>query len=359
MALLKTIRLGQTFGERGVLEDINLEINRGEFFALIGPSGAGKTTLLQIIDLLQEPACGQLYFDGQLYPQSGQARLNLRRRMAFVLQKPAVFNGSVRDNIAIGLRWRGVDRDTTIKKTDELLEIVNLSELRDNNARTLSGGEAQRVAIARAVITEPELLLLDEPAANLDRVAALHFEELLRNIVKQYHPTVIMSTHDLSRGRRLADRIGVLVEGRLEQVAAAEEIFSYPENREVAEFIGTENIIPGTVAGVENGITMVELSGHTIEAVAALPPGAPVYACLRAEAVTLSTRLQAESSARNRLRGTLRSLQHHHPLALAEIDCGFPLLALVTGKSVADLELTPGAELCVSFKATAVHLIPR
>jgi molybdopterin-binding protein len=104
---------------------------------------------------------------------------------------------------------------------------------------------------------------------------------------------------------------------------------------------------------------MVELSGRTIEAVAALPPGTPVYACLRAEAVTLSTHDQAESSARNRLRGTLRNLQHRHPLALAEIDCGFPLLALVTDKSAADLELRPGIELYVSFKATAMHLVPR
>ena len=116
------------------------------------------------------------------------------------------------------------------------------------------------------------------------------------DVIDRYHPTVIMSTHDLAQGRRLADRIGVLVDGRLNQVDTAENIFNAPENRAVAEFIGTENIIPGTVTAATDGICQTTLAGHTIEAVAELPPDTPVYACLRAEAVTLSTSEQADSS---------------------------------------------------------------
>lgn len=358
MSLLKIVNLGHHYGSREVLRDINLEVARGEFCALIGPSGAGKTTLLRLIDTLEEPGAGKLYFDGAAYPAAGRDRLNLRRRMAFVLQKPAVFNGSVADNIACGLRWRGRGRRQTGARVNELLEIVKLGHLRDKNARTLSGGEAQRVAIARAVITAPELLLLDEPAANLDRVAALQFEELLKDILRQFRTTVIMSTHDLSRGRRLADRIGVLVDGRLNQVATAEEIFSYPENREVAEFIGTENIIPGRVTASERGIALIEADGGIIEAVTEVAPGADVYACLRAETVTLSPSRPA-GSARNLFNGRVSRLRRRDPLVLAEIDCGFPLMALVTAKSAAALGLSESAAVCASFKATAVHVLSR
>jgi len=358
VSLLKTANLGHHYGSREVLRDINLEVARGEFFALIGPSGAGKTTLLRLIDLLEEPGAGELYFDGAAYPTAGRERLKLRRRMAFVLQKPAVFNGSVADNIACGLRWRGRERRRADAKVNDLLEIVKLAHLRDKNARTLSGGEAQRVAIARAVATTPELLILDEPAANLDRVAALQFEELLKDILRQFRTTVIMSTHDLSRGRRMADSIGVLVDGRLNQVAAAEEVFSYPENREVAEFIGTENIIPGWVTASEQGIALIQVDGGAIEAVTDIPPGAAVYACLWAETVTLSASSPA-GSARNLFRGRVSRLRRQDPLVLAEIDCGFPLMALVTAKSAASLGLSQGVSVCASFKATAIHVLPR
>ena len=117
MSLLKTANLGHHYGSREVLRDINLEVARGEFFALIGPSRAGRTTLLRLIDLLEEPGAGELYFDGAAYPTAGRERLKLRRRMAFVLQKPAVFNGSVADNIACGLRWRGQERRRADAKT--------------------------------------------------------------------------------------------------------------------------------------------------------------------------------------------------------------------------------------------------
>ncbi len=358
MALLKIIGLSQRYGNIKVLSGINLEVAKGECFALIGPSGAGKTSLLRLINLLALPTAGGLRFDGQDYPNRSRARLGLQRRMAFVLQKPVVFDMSVYENIAVGLKWRGVKHREIEKRVEPLLELVRLTGLRDRNARTLSGGEAQRVAIARALAVEPEMLLLDEPTANLDRTATLKFEELIRDIYHRYQPTILIATHDLAQGRRLASRIGVLVGGRLVQLGQAEDIFSTPDNLEVAELVGVENILPGVLVANHESVATVEIMGKSIEAVSGLAAGTEVYACLRPENVTLASS-ETASSARNRLAGRVTRLVVTGPLAQVEIESGFPLLALVTARSVEEMDLKAGKEVYASFKATAVHLIIR
>ncbi len=358
MALIETVSLSQRYGERKVLSGVSLALEKGEFFALIGPSGAGKTTLLRLIDLLEAPSAGELRFRDRPYPEARGGRLALRREMAYVTQRPAVFNMSVADNIARGLVWRGAPWLKTVVMVARILAVVGLEHLAQKNARTLSGGEAQRVAIARALVTEPELLLLDEPTANLDPQATAAFEKLLREILAQYRTTILMSTHDLAQGRRLADRIGVLVAGRLTQVGRAEEIFSTPGSREVAKFVGTENIIPGRVAATSQGVVTIEIDGYQIEAVTDLPPGTPVDVCLRAEDITLA-RTDSPSSARNHFTGRIAAVTRQGALAVLSVDCGFPLEALITWKSAVEMSLGAASQVHVSFKATAVHVIPR
>ena len=158
MSLIEITGLCQRYGEREVLKNINMKVEKGEVFALIGPTGAGKTTLLRLLDLLDTPTSGRIYFDGIDIITSGKVRLEVRRRMAFVLQKPVVFNMSVYDNIAYSLRWRGQKKGDIKQKVNRILEAVGLSADKNRNARTLSGGEAQRVAIARALVIGPEPL---------------------------------------------------------------------------------------------------------------------------------------------------------------------------------------------------------
>ncbi len=358
MALIETRNLCQKIGERDILKDVNLRIEKGEVFALIGPTGAGKTTLLRLIDLIAMPASGKIFFDGVDTAASARARLEMRRRMAFVLQKPAVFNASVYDNIAFGLRWRGVKGSNLREKITRILETIGLFADKDRNARTLSGGEAQRVAIARAMVVEPEVLLLDEPTANLDPLSASRIEELIAGIIRRYATTIIMATHDMSQGQRLADRVGVLMNGKIQQAGDSGGVFTYPQNREVAEFVGVENIIDGKIVSSGDRVVTIDIGGRFIEAVADYGAGEEVSACIRPEDIILAL-TRVSSSARNSFAGEITWVVSVGPLARVEIDCGFPLVALVTKRSAEEMNLTKGRQVYATFKATGVHVIKR
>ena len=358
MSLIEIADLSQKHGEQDTLKNINLRVDQSETFALIGPTGAGKTTLLRLIDLLDLPTSGKIYLDGTDVTTSGRARLEARRRMAFVLQKPVVFNTSVYGNIACGLKWRGTGESSIRQKVNSILEMVNLSSYKNRNARTLSGGEVQRVAIARAIAIEPEILLLDEPTANLDPISTSRIEELITDIVHQYNTTIIMATHDMTQGQRLADRIGVLIDGEIHQTGGWGEIFTSPRNREVAEFVGIENIINGIIIANDEGIVTVDIGGKVIEAVSYYPIGEEVCACLRPENITLALS-PASSSARNSFMGEITRLVSAGSLTRVEIDCGFPLISLVTKRSADELNLEIGKQVHATFKATTVHVIRR
>ena len=358
MAFIEARDLWQRRDGQDTLKNINLRIEQGEVLALIGPTGAGKTTLLRLINLLDTPSSGKILFNGVDTATSEKTKLEIRRRMAFVLQKPIVFNLSVYDNIACGLRWRRTERSQLRKKVSDILERVGLTAYRDRNARTLSGGEVQRVAIARAIAIEPEVLLLDEPTANLDPVSASRIEELIADIIKRETITVIVATHDMLQGQRLADRISVLVNGEIIQTGGSRDVFTSPRNREVAEFVGMENILDGVIVSNEGDMTTIDVNGTILEAVSDYAPGEAVAVCIRPEDVTLSLS-KFSSSARNSLAGKVTWTVATGPLCRVEIECGFPLVALVTKRSAEELGLKKGGEVYASFKAVSIHVIKR
>jgi tungstate transport system ATP-binding protein len=357
-SIIEVVDLGHGYGEREVLKGLNLGIGKGEVFALIGPTGAGKTTLLRIMNLLEVPGAGEIYFDGKSVPRSGKQRLEIRRRMSFIHQKPQVFSLNVYDNVACGLRWRGERKNRVAEKVDHILEMVGLQGYENRNARTLSGGEAQRVALARSLVLEPEVLLLDEPTANLDPVSAGKIEQLISYVAGQRNTAMIMATHDMPQGQQLADRLGVLLDGRLAQTGNAAEIFHAPQSEEVAHFVGMENVLQGVATANNEGIVTVNLGGNTIEAVSNWPAGKEVLACVRPEDITLAlSRIQ--SSARNSFQARVVRLTAVGPLSRVELDCGFRLVALVTRISAEELNLHVGSEVYATFKATGVHILER
>ena len=358
MSIIETVDLCQRRGDRDILKNINIRIERGEVFALIGPTGSGKTTLLRLLDLIDTPDRGQLYFDGTDVTESAGLRLEARRRMAFVLQKPVVFNTTVYDNITYGLRWRGMSRSDIRIRVDRVLEMVGLTADRKRNARTLSGGEVQMVAIARAIATEPEALLLDEPTANLDPVSMARIENLIASIIERHDTTIVMATHDLSQGQRLADRAGMLLDGEILQTGDWREVFNAPHSRKIADFVGVENILDGVIASNEDRVVTVDVGSNPVEALSGLPIGEKVSACIRAEEVTLALS-RLSSSARNSFTGRITRVVATGPTARIEVDCGFTLAALVTRRSAEEMALEKGKSVYATFKATAVHIIRR
>jgi len=358
IALIETIDLGQKYGAQDILKNINLSVDRGEVLALIGPTGAGKTTLLRLLDLLEMPASGSIYFDGTEVTDNKSLRLQARRRMSFVLQKPVVFNMSVYDNVACGLRWRREKEAAISQRVNSVLELVGMTEYSNRNARTLSGGETQLVAIARALAVAPEVLFLDEPTANLDPISTSKIEEVLAHIIGEQKTTVVMATHDMSQGQRLASRIGVIINGEVLQTGSPTNIFSTPENREVAELVGIGNILSGVIVNRDNELVTIDVGGSLIQAISDYSIGEEVHALIRPEDITLALHKDA-SSARNTFEGRITRIFSVGALVRVEAACGFPLLAVVTKRSAQDLNLAVDKKVYATFKATAVHVIKR
>ena len=354
-----TIRnLSKRYDGHDALRGVDLDVPDGSVTAIIGPSGSGKTTLLRLLDLLEQPDAGSITWDGEESPASEDARLAMRRRIGMVFQKPVAFSGSVFDNVSYGLRVRGHDRRAMRERVRRALETVDLAGYESRSALTLSGGEIQRVALARTMVTEPQLLLLDEPTANLDPVSTARVEELIGRVIAELRTTVVMATHDMAQGQRLADRIGVLIGGAMLQVGNPSEVFNLPSSVHVARFVGVENLLEGVIESGEAGMVNARVGDRLVEGVSELAPGVPVFACVRPEEVVLA-RTQAPTSARNAFPGVITATASMGPLARVVVDCGFPLVALVTARSALELGLTVGAEVSASFKATGVHIVPR
>ncbi len=232
-----------SIGKKDILKNIGLTIYRGELFALMGPSGAGKTTLLRILNLFDDPTRGNLMFGGmRLNNSTFGEKNNIRRRMSMLFQTPAVFNTSVFDNVAYGLKIRKADKDTIEKKVGNALSIVGLAGKEKQKALTLSGGEAQRMAFARAIVYDPDILLLDEPTANLDPANVAKIEEIIKRIRSERGTTIVIATHNIYQVKRIADRVGILLNGELIEVNSKEGIFSSPLDARSSAFINGEMI---------------------------------------------------------------------------------------------------------------------
>ncbi len=235
--LIRIENLQKAFGDKEVLRNIDLKIFQGEIFAFIGPSGAGKTTLLRIMNFFEIPEKGNIRFKGM-----NSDIINIRRRMSLLFQTPAIFNTSVFENVAYGLKVRGIDKKIIEKKVGEALNIVGLPGMEKQNARTLSGGEAQRMAFARAIVYDPQVLLLDEPTANLDPANVMKIEEIIKRIRNECRTTIVLATHNIPQVRRIADRVGILLNGELIEVNSKEGIFSKPKDARSEAFINGEMI---------------------------------------------------------------------------------------------------------------------
>lgn len=222
----------KVYAGRAVLDLVRLEVTSGDVLALVGPSGAGKSTLLRVLNFLEPPSAGELRFDGQ--PVPAEPPLAMLRRVTTVFQRPVLLQQSVRDNVAYGLKLRRLPVDGRV---DAALDRVGLSDLARRPAHKLSGGEMQRAALARALVLEPDVLLLDEPTANLDPYNVGLIEAIVREQNRARGTTVILVTHNVFQARRLATRVGLLLNGQLVELAPTEAFFEAPADPRTAAFV--------------------------------------------------------------------------------------------------------------------------
>lgn len=239
--VLEAQEISKRYGTREVLRVDALAFRKGCIHGIIGPSGSGKSTLLRILNLIDRPSTGRVRFHGQDVALNS-SRLAMQRRMGMVFQEPVMFNTSVFDNVAYGLRVRSLRGSAVRDRVRAELRTLGLDRLEKQPARTLSGGEAQRVALARVLVTDPEVLFLDEPTSNLDPRNAALIEEMIRAVSRERGVSVVLVTHNIFQARRLADYITFIYEGVVVEDGPTEEILTNPRDERTAAFVRGDTV---------------------------------------------------------------------------------------------------------------------
>jgi len=358
--VLEATGLKKSYFGRSVVDVERVAVHKGETLVMLGPSGSGKSVLLRMLNLLEKPDEGTIVFNGEeVQGLEGSHRVAVARRMAMIFQDPLLFRGSVEQNVGYGLKVRRVHSAERAAPVKEALEVVGLGDMGGTYVSTLSGGEAQRVSVARALVLKPELLLLDEPFANLDTPTRHTLQHELKEILKAKGMTAIFVTHDQEEAARLGDRILVLHDGTIAQEGSARDIFYEPETEFVARFVGVDNIFTGKVVGAEGGHAEVSVDGTVFEALTDVKPGGEVMLGIRPEDVTLvpAGDIESPASSRNAFTGKVIDLELRGPLVWVHMECPFPLEALITRRSYEEMGIEAGAVMGARFKTVAVVVI--
>lgn len=293
----------KSFGTVRALDNVNLDIAEGEFFALLGPSGCGKSTLLRLMAGFETPTSGEIFIDGQ--PMSMVAPNH--RPVNMVFQSYAIFpHLNVRENVAYGLRRNKLPKEELSRRVDEALALIKMETYGDRKSHQLSGGQRQRIALARALIKQPKVLLLDEPLGALDKKLREEMQIELRVLQQEVGITFIFVTHDQEEALSMSDRVAVLAEGKVLQVDTPERLYEQPTSREVADFIGIMNFIDGKIVQQNGDAVVIEAAGiGNILAMARLESGVEldkeVCAAIRPEKINIS--VEKPTDAANAVQG--------------------------------------------------------
>jgi molybdate transport system ATP-binding protein len=341
-----TVRRGQ------LMVDVTLAVADGEVLAVLGPNGAGKSTLLRVLAGLLPPDAGRVTVDGDVWDGDGVHLPPHRRRVGMVFQDYLLFpHLTALENVAFGLRTRGLKHAEARARAAEWLARVGLADLGGSKPGQLSGGQAQRAALARALATDPALLLLDEPLSALDARTRLTVRAELRRHLAAFGGSTVLVSHDPVDAMALADRVVVVEEGRVVQEGTPAEVARRPRTDYVARLVGL-SLLPGTAEG-----TTVRLDGGGVVAVAEQAQG-PVFVAVRPESVALYLTRPA-GSPRNVWPARLVGATPHGTAVRCELDGEVPLVADITAPAFAELGLAPGAEVWATVKASEIAVYQR
>ncbi len=349
--MIELREVSKRYADMEALKSISLGVRRGETLTIVGPNGSGKTTLLKILAILERPTGGEVYFDGVRIDESNAAQF--RQKSTMVFQRTIVLRGSVYDNVAYCLSLLGLSREEMNRRIREALGVVGLSGMERRNARKLSGGEQQRLSLARALALDRDLLLLDEPTANLDPESLSVVKETIVQLGRETEMTIVMATHNLLHVEELSDRLVLLDRGEIVETGPPSTLLLTP-SKEMARFARSENIFTGIASAVE-GISYIDIGGD-VEVKAAFERSGRIAIHIGPEDIILS-KDWVETSARNEFRGRIIAVEDLGPIVRLKVDVGRVFTVQITGKSFTEMDLNLGSELYISFKASAVQLI--
>ena len=344
-SFLSIQHVNKSFGDVTVVQDFNLDVAPGEFVSFLGPSGCGKTTVLRMVAGFEEPSAGKIMIGGK-----DVTRLKPNQRnIGMVFQAYALFpNLTVAQNIAFGLRVAGASRADQDKRVAEMLEIIKLPQFGDRYPYQLSGGQQQRVALARALAPKPKLLLLDEPLSALDAKVRVSLREEIRAIQKSLGITTVFVTHDQEEALSISDRIAVMYGGKAEQVGTPFEIYNRPATKFVANFVGTLNVLEGTVSDAAAG--KVRINAEEIAMKGRLngsKTGDTMSLALRPEAISLGRRPGNDA----RLSGEIADVHFLGSVIRVRVGVGSDVVSLDTFNSPATPPPSVGEKTEISFSS--------
>jgi tungstate transport system ATP-binding protein len=351
-ALAELKNLTKIYGNRTVLDDVTLQIDKGEILGLLGPNGSGKTTLLKILAFLEKPERGEVKFRGVTVRDKNAEPMRLHSTMVF--QRTLLFSTSVYGNIAYGLRMRRLPQNTIREEVKKALHVVELEGFEKRSAKKLSGGEQQRVALARALVLKAELLLLDEPTANLDPKNTQIMEEVIAKINRELKTTIVIATHNMFQAKTLPHRIALINDGRITEIGETAEIFGRL-SKNLASFAAVENMFIGTAKATAVGTTMVDI-GSDVRIEAAIQREGVISVFINPQDIILSKSALA-SSARNVFKGRIIEIYDLGTLAKLKVDIGKPFTVQITKRSFSEMALNLNAEVFIAFKASSVQVV--
>jgi tungstate transport system ATP-binding protein len=356
--VLSAENLRVELGGAPVLDIPLLNLHNKEVLAVVGPNGSGKSTLLLTLACLLKPVSGHLVYRGECL-DSGPAAFRFRRKIAMVFQEPLLFDSTVYDNVAAGLRFRGLAKSLLKNSVNKYLKMFNIEHLSGRSARKLSGGESQRTSLARAFAVEPEIILLDEPFSALDPPTRHDLVHDLDRVVKSTGTTTVMVTHVEFEALNLSGRIAVMNGGRIVQVGSPSAVMQNPTNEFVAKLVGMETILNGKVRSSSNGLLAISVFEREVHACGQAAPNEDVLCGIRPENVIVSTdAIDSFNGRQNVYSGRVTHIYSMGPFVKLRLDCGFPLVSLVTREGFSEMKLEEGKEVYTSFKPDSVHLIP-
>lgn len=358
--LIEFEHVTKRFGDFTAVDDVGFSIERGEFIALMGPSGCGKTTSLRMLAGLETPDGGEIRINGQ---RMNEVKAN-DRDTPLVWQSLALFPFlNVRENVEFGLKMRGMDSATRRQKADEWLEKMEIGEFATREISQLSGGQRQRVALARALVTEPEVLLLDEPLSALDAHLVIRMQQVLTRLQKELGITFVYVTHSQSEAFAMADRVIIMGNGRIAQMGSAKNVYRSPNTRFVAEFVGRNNILTGTISktgdrtlGVDTpaGVFHVPAKGHSNK-----KRGLPLSFSVSADFMALHSDKPAAKASENLVPVTLISEEFVGSVVTLFLEGpkGAEFKCQIQERELGDMDLKSTSQFYLTWPVSRSHIL--